>query len=192
MIAPADVTAAILAGGTSSRMGTNKALLKLGNTTFIQRIAGTLGSVFERVVIIANRADEYAFLHLPIFSDIYPQCGPLGGLHSALVHSSTPHVFIASCDIPFITDAMTRALLENASAETTTIASDGEQTHPLFGIYPTTLLTAVEHALHSGQRSMFAFLSTQNVNVLDFSPFRAQLRNINTIEEYQALISTLR
>ncbi len=180
MIPLKNITAAILAGGTSSRMGTNKALLTLGDTTFIERIAASVQNVFGHAIIIANQTGDYAFLHRPIFSDVFPRCGPLGGLHSALVHSSTSHVFVTSCDLPFITSEMISSLVEQSTQGAITLVSDGKHTHPLFGIYPQTLHVHVERALRSGQRRMFAFLEGRPLHVLDFSPFKHNLRNINT------------
>src|SRR3972149_1031162 len=114
MIALHNITAAILAGGKSSRMGTDKALLKIGDAAFIERIARTARSVFERVILISDANEKYSSLPLPIYLDLFPQCGPLGGLHSALVHSSTPYVFVTPCDLPLITAAMIQELVGKA------------------------------------------------------------------------------
>lgn len=191
MIPPQDITAAILAGGASSRMGTNKALIKLGGTSFIERIAAAVHNVLEHVIIIATQTDEYAFLHRPVFPDIHPHCGPLGGLHSALVHSATSHIFVTSCDLPFITSRMISEVVAKADEETITVVSDGENTQPLFGVYPQSLHVNVEQALRSGQRGVFSFLEGRNVHVLDFSPFKHNLRNINTPQELAELLKEL-
>ncbi len=192
MIPTANITAAILAGGVSKRMGTNKALIKLGDMTFIERIAAAAQTVLDHLIIIADQAEFYAFLHLPIFPDIYPQCGPLGGLHSALVHAPTSHVLVTSCDLPFITSEMISLLTEQSEEGAITLVSDGTRTHPLFGIYPRSLQQHVEHALQSGQRAMFGFLEGMNVRVLDFSTFRRNLLNINTPQELAEVWSQLK
>ena len=66
-----DITGVILAGGKSSRMGVNKSFLKLGNQTIIERIVDLMKSIFSEVIIITNTPDEYKFLNLPLYEDIY-------------------------------------------------------------------------------------------------------------------------
>ena len=81
------ITGVLLAGGKSSRMATVKALLKLNGRPLVAHVASTLQAVFDRVILVANDAPAYEFLGLETFGDLYQDCGPLGGLQSALVHA---------------------------------------------------------------------------------------------------------
>lgn len=191
MIRPDDITAAILVGGRSSRMGTDKALLKLGNHTFVECIAGEARRAFDRVILIADHHASYAFLQLPSYPDVVPGCGPLGGIHSALVHAATPYVLIVSCDLPLVTSSLMEELAEGAHPDRITGVSDGERMQPLFAIYPTALAPVIENALHAGKRRVIEFLEEQATTVLDFSHHSALLRNINTPEHYQRLLDRL-
>ncbi len=83
-----DITGIILAGGKSKRMGINKALLKIGDKTIIERTAGLMQGLFNRVLLITNSPNEYMFLGLEIYEDIYKNIGPLAGIHSGLVYSN--------------------------------------------------------------------------------------------------------
>lgn len=170
-------------------MGTDKALLKLGARTFIERIAGEATNTFDHVMLIADQHSEYGFLRLPSFPDIISGCGPLGGIHAALVHASTPKVFIVSCDLPLVTSEMMQDLVRLAEGDSIAIATDGTYHHPLFGIYPTTLAGAVESSLRAGERRVEKFLQTQKVRVIDFTRYRQRLRNINMPQEYRALLN---
>lgn len=185
MLHPMNVTAALLAGGKSSRMGTDKAFLTINGTALIGRVADVLKRVFDSVIVIADHGERYAFLQLPCYPDIVHDAGPLAGIHAALVHSATSHVFIASCDTPFLNETMIREVLSRAYAHTVTIVSDGTRVQPLFGVYPTALRTEIEQSLLSGKRSVSGWLEGTGVAVLDFSHFASQLQNINTPEQWE-------
>ena len=88
-----DITGIILAGGKSTRMGANKSFLKIGEQTVIERITYLMKSVFTNVIIISNTPDEYIFLNLPIYEDVYKGKGPLAGIHSGLKNSDTQKNF---------------------------------------------------------------------------------------------------
>ncbi|MER3524762.1 MAG: hypothetical protein C4326_12100 [Ignavibacteria bacterium] len=185
MLHPTNLTAALLAGGKSSRMGTDQALLTINGATLIGRIADVLKRVFDRVIVIADRGERYAFLQFPCYPDIVHDAGPLAGIHSALAHSATGHVFIVSCDTPFVSEAMIREVLARAHKHAVTIVSDGMRTHSLFGVYPTALRTEIEQSLLVGKRSVSGWLEARGMEVLDFSRFAARLENINTPEEWE-------
>ena len=84
-----DVTGIILAGGKSSRMGENKSLLKLEGITVIERVVNLMQKIFKEVILITNTPDEYDFLSIPMYKDIYEYKGPLAGINSGLTHSKT-------------------------------------------------------------------------------------------------------
>lgn len=101
-----DIVGVILAGGKSSRMGTNKALRELDGLPLIAHVARTMQHVFKRVLIVADDAEPYRFLRLPIYPDIFKDSGPLGGIHAGFVYSGAKSIFVAACDTPFISGAL--------------------------------------------------------------------------------------
>lgn len=101
-----DITGIILSGGNSSRMQTNKALLKPGDKTIIEIVASKLNSIFEEVIVSANNIGEFNFLNLPIVPDEFTERGPLSGIHASLNYSKTKKNFIISCDMPLINEEM--------------------------------------------------------------------------------------
>ncbi|MEI7817936.1 MAG: formate dehydrogenase accessory sulfurtransferase FdhD, partial [Desulfuromonadales bacterium] len=92
------VTGIILAGGASSRMGSNKALLEVDGTPIITRTYKILSSLFHEVIVVTNSPQDYDFLPCRKVPDIYPGYGSIAGLHSALTHSNTAHSFVTACD----------------------------------------------------------------------------------------------
>ncbi|MCK5087392.1 MAG: molybdenum cofactor guanylyltransferase, partial [Melioribacteraceae bacterium] len=97
-----DITAVILAGGNSSRMGLNKSLLKINNSSFIDRTIILLENIFDDIIIVSNSPEDYTALGLQIFQDVYPGFGPLAGIHSGLMNSNSEKVFVVSNDLPFL------------------------------------------------------------------------------------------
>lgn len=119
-------TAIILAGGQSSRMGTNKAVLPLAGSPVIERIVAAMKKVTGHIVLSGGQSTAYAYLGLPVLQDIYPGRGPLAGLHAGLKASSTDWNLVVSCDMPFVNAPLMQYLACQAfSAEQSRI----EQSH---------------------------------------------------------------
>jgi molybdopterin-guanine dinucleotide biosynthesis protein A len=146
-----DITGAVLAGGKSTRMGRDKALLDLQGRAFIQRIAETLQEVFQRVIVISDRGQGYRFLGLPIHGDVLKNCGPLAGIHAALKYSSTDTVFIVSCDLPFLTPAIVKQVVESRTHHDVTLLATTNNVQPLCGLYERRCLPLVEKHLLNAQ-----------------------------------------
>ena len=142
-----DITAIILAGGKSTRMGTNKSLLKIDDKTIIEKLCDLLQSMFKEVILITNEPDEYTFLHLPIFEDIFRYRGPLAGIHSGLKHSKTDLNFIISCDLPFMTKEMINYLIEYKTDKLITVAKADGFIQQLAGKYSRECLAPSEKIL---------------------------------------------
>ena len=142
-----DITAVILSGGNSSRMGTNKSLLKIGEKTIIERLRDLLQSMFKDVILITNDPDDYKFLGLPIYEDIFQHRGPLAGIHSGLNHSKTDLNFIISCDLPFMTMEMINYLIEYKTNKLVTVAKADGFIQQLAGKYSKECLSPSEEIL---------------------------------------------
>jgi molybdopterin-guanine dinucleotide biosynthesis protein A len=181
-----NVTGVILAGGGSSRMGTDKALLSLGDRTFIGSIAGTLGFLFNDVMIISDHGDRYGFLELPVQEDIRKDAGPLGGIHAALSSIKTHYAFVIACDLPLVSRGACLRVLSAQPRDDVVVARNGDRIQPLFGLYSKGVLPEAEERLGRGENSVMDFLEQVRVTVVDFqSP--SQIRNINTPEEYATI-----
>jgi molybdopterin-guanine dinucleotide biosynthesis protein A len=143
MIAAADVTGVILAGGKSSRMGEDKALITLNGKTLIEHVASAMKLVFERVILVARADPSYSFLELQSFDDIYSDCGPLGGIHSGFIRSGAAAIFVTACDTPFITRDLIRYIALFPAHTPAKIPSLDGCHHPLCGVYDRGCLTQI-------------------------------------------------
>lgn len=144
-----DITGIILSGGKSSRMGTNKSLLVINGKTIIERIRDLMQGIFKEVILVTNEPDEYQFLDLRIYEDVFKGYGPLAGIHSGLLHSTTQKNFIISCDVPLMTEQMIKYLVEFKTKKSITIAKADGFIQQLVGIYFRDINVAVEEILKS-------------------------------------------
>ncbi|QQR81304.1 MAG: molybdenum cofactor biosynthesis protein MoaE [Deltaproteobacteria bacterium] len=109
----ADITGVILAGGKSSRFGTNKALVPWKQHTFIEEVLHTMQSVFDRVVIVTNTPEVYQHLGVEMLKDAIPHQGPLGGIEVALRECGSS--FVVACDMPLVTSEEIKSILSKRS-----------------------------------------------------------------------------
>lgn len=192
------ITGAILAGGRSSRMGTNKAFLTYHGERLIERAIRRFSEQFSDVVIVANDVERYRGLGPRVVPDLIPGFGPLGGLHAALWAAQTPYVFLAACDMPFAEPAMAFVLRElGAGADVVVPRFDGifETMHAL---YARAALPAIEADLRAGRGKMIGFYPRVKVRAVDeaelaprFPDLARIFWNLNTPADYERLLQGL-
>jgi len=189
------VTGVILAGGQSSRMGSNKALLPYRGGRFIESIYRQFRGLFDEVLLVTNAPEQYAFLDCRKVPDIHPGMGALAGLQSGLQHSSTPHIFAVACDMPYLNDALIRALLARRHRADVVIPEGAQGLEPLHAVYGRACLPHMEAALLSGRRRIISFFDQARVEqfslgqVTAIDPDGDSFSNINTPEDYFGLRS---
>lgn len=184
-----DVTIAIVAGGRSRRMGQNKSFVSVQGKPMLEHILDCLTSLDYPKLIITNRAYDYAQYHLPLYADVMPDQGALGGIYTALHYSATPYVLCVACDMPFLNGRVLQYLLSLRESADVVAASinDVWQTFP--AVYHTRLLPSLKKTIESHQLQMQRLFHRMNVcRVLlpDLAPFDPDLRtftNINTPSE---------
>lgn len=187
----ADVGAVILAGGRSSRMGQNKAWLRLGEESFLERILSRL-SGFSEILISAAGEAAYARLGFPVIPDLYPGTGPLGGVYSALQACRSPYLLVLGCDKPLFETALGVYLTDRAEGfdATVPITRDGRP-QPLCAVYAKTCGEILHRQIQRGNYRLTETLREMRTNYIPLSQtaFPDQLlTNINTPAEYQKLL----
>ena len=189
-----DITGVILAGGKSSRMGVNKSFLKLGNQTIIERIVDLMKSIFSEVIIITNTPDEYKFLNLPLYEDIYKWKGPLAGIHSALTHSQTEKIFVLSCDVPLMSKEMIEYIIEYKTDKSIVFCEAAGYHQPLVGVYSKKILSEIEKFISNNEmsdKSFHQFLKIVDAEIIHpekLSFYKDEIFfNVNRPEDYEQL-----
>lgn len=185
---------AILAGGTSSRMGSDKAELLFGGVHLITYGAHTLASVFSEVVVSSGKEKRYSFLGLKEIADIYGDRGPLAGLHACLAAAEGRPVFVLACDLPFVTRDLVEFVLDARRDSQTIVTSAGDAVQPLCGVYDPAALPHFERCLKEESLSVFnALHGLKNRSTVHIGPelgfFRPYLlHNINSPNDIQATL----
>lgn len=185
-----NVTAVILAGGRSSRMHSNKALLPYKGGRFIEAIYRLLRSIFPEVILVTNNPEQYEFLPCKKVPDIYEGMGVLAGIHSGLYHSSNPAIFAVACDMPYLMESLIRYMASRADAGGVLIPESPSGLEPLHAVYGKGCLAAIEATLLSGQRRIVSFFDRTNVSKVNveqvayFDPAFVSFVNINTPGDY--------
>ncbi len=181
----------ILAGGASSRMGTDKSRLLLDGQTFVHRIAEQLSAITPLVTVVGTIADP-AELNLPIAPDIHEQWGALGGVHAALSACRSEWAAIVACDLPCVTAALIDRLgsLRDDFEAVAPQQSDGRR-QPLCALYRVVpSLTIAESLIKTGERKPVALLQSLRTlwvpfHLLEDLPGAQHFfDNINTPQDY--------
>jgi molybdenum cofactor guanylyltransferase len=181
-------------------MGTNKALLRLTNTgpTVIETVLARLRAAgFDNPLLVTNTPDEYRSLGLHSVPDEVPGAGALGGILTALLHSSSPHVLVVACDMPLLNPDLLRymASLTFDSAALVPRWQDGPHTRvePLHAVYTRECIQPLHERIDAGHLKVSAFTGSLDVQYIEgdelmrFDPQLLSFYNINTPEEWSAL-----
>jgi molybdopterin-guanine dinucleotide biosynthesis protein A len=191
-----NVTIAINAGGKSTRMGSDKAFLEVGGRPMIERIIEQTKGLGEQI-IITNTPERYAHLGLPMFKDVLPDQGALGGLYTAIHAAAQPYALVLACDMPFVNrplfeymislapdfDAVvpritpplpTRPSTSLRSAQGASGQGPGVrlEAEPFRAIYGKACLAPIRRALEAGKMRVISFFPDMNLRWLDEGEIR--------------------
>jgi molybdopterin-guanine dinucleotide biosynthesis protein A len=191
------VTAFVLAGGRSSRMGADKAFLQLDGSTLLARAIRT-ASVVGPVRLVGNpsKFTEYG----DVIADLFHAQGPLAGIQAALRSTNTRLNLVLAVDMPFVTAEFLQVLLRRAqdSDRMVTVPRAGGRLQPLCGIYRQDFADVAEPALREGRNKIDPLFTSDQTCVIDeselvalaFSP--SMFDNLNTAEEFEKARSAMR
>ncbi len=177
----------ILCGGSSRRMGRDKAMLKIDGETFIQRIVSKSKSPFAETVLLSG-SNTY---HIDIrhLEDKQPDSGPLGGLLSGLqdVDNMDRWIAIVPIDLPLISQTSIHYLAETIPDRSSDahIARSDDRIQPLCGLYHTSVQPKLEHYLTSGNRRVMGFLKELNYSYFNLT--KEEIRNVNSRQDFEQL-----
>ncbi|WP_373396081.1 molybdenum cofactor guanylyltransferase [Algoriphagus halophilus] len=184
-----EIAVYILCGGKSSRMNTEKGLVEFQGKTFLQWILDAVTPLTSDITLVTKNA-AYACYGLPIIPDVVEDQGPVGGIYTALVDSSSRYNLILSCDIPKITTEVLTSLIQFAigTDKDVCILSDGKHDYPLIGCYQKSLLPVFQNAIEQHHLKLCPLVdSLRNQKLLITSKDQATIRNINTQAELLSL-----
>jgi molybdopterin-guanine dinucleotide biosynthesis protein A len=180
MLSKKNITGIILAGGESSRMGTNKALVLYRGMTFIQKIINVMRPLVNQVIIV-GRPEEYHDIEIRCVNDIFPESGPVAGLHAGLESSSTDYNLVLSCDVPLINETILMALIDNIDKKYDVVMVESKgQSHPLIAIYQKRCKDLFNEQLFRGEKRLLSAIDQLRVKNISLSDTDAlYVTNIN-------------
>lgn len=187
------VSAAVLAGGRSSRMGHDKALIEVQGKSILERVLRSLSEVTAQVLIVGDR-EAYRGYGVPVLSDAVSGAGPLGGIYTALVNSPSEYMFIVGCDMPFLSSSLLQAMaFEPREIDALVPCLDDHSgrsgVQPLHALYSTRCVDSIMARLKRDELKVQLFLDDVNTRFLDsrwlrqFDPDLRSFMNVNTPDD---------
>ena len=187
---PDGVTGVLLAGGNSSRMGRNKALMALAGRRLVDRAMAVLAGLFDDLLMVTNSPDLYAGLGIRMVPDLVTGKGALGGIHSAVLHAAAPHCLVVACDMPFLNADVLRYLVDQRAEYDVVVPNVDGRPQPLHAVYGKACLQPIARRLESDRLHVVGFYPDVRVRevaaeeLAAFDPEGLSFRNLNTPEEF--------
>ncbi|HXW91798.1 MAG TPA: molybdenum cofactor guanylyltransferase [Terriglobales bacterium] len=187
-----DLTAFVLAGGKSTRMGTDKAFLRWHEGTLLEHALALARELTPEVRIVA-KAEKFAHHGVVVIEDIHRDCGPLGGIHAALSTTPSPWNLILAVDLPLLNRQLLSYLLTRAreSQATVTVPKVGARLQPLCAVYRREFAEVAKRSLEAGENKidlLFAKVRTQVIEeeqLFEAGFSRGMFRNVNTPQDLE-------
>ena len=187
-----DVVGFILAGGNSTRMGRDKAFVGFDGRTLLARALDLVSSVTSNVRIVGAQEKFSGFA--PVVEDIFPERGPLGGIHAALRSSVTELNLMLAVDMPFVASAFLQYLISEARAAggaSVIVPHGDDRCQPLCAIYRRSFADAAEMSLLAGRNKIDLLFDEAETRVIGKTELHRMgfsssiFRNLNTLEELE-------
>jgi molybdenum cofactor guanylyltransferase len=185
------LTVAIQAGGKSTRMGVDKSFVLFEGRPMIEIVKNQVSRLGEETILISNNSGPYAYLDLPIFPDIYPDTGPLGGIFTALKAARYEHVLVVACDMPWLNLPLLQHLISLKDSADVVVPRWNKFPEPLHALYNKRCIAPIEERLKANQLKITGFFAEVKVRFVDqediarFDPQGLSFTNVNTPEDLQ-------
>lgn len=186
------VTGVVLAGGKSSRMGRNKALLPFEDGTLLGKVIERMQSLFSRVILSVQQADAHPDMGLPQVPDRYAETGPMGAITSIL-ESGEQRIFCVACDMPFLNPTLIKFLCGFPDCDAVLPVWHG-RVESLHALYSNALLPEFQRLLAEGRFKVADALLQAHVRYVNETEIKAidpkgeSFRNVNTPDDYSDLL----
>ncbi len=189
------ISGIILAGGKSSRYGSNKALVEIDGIRLIERVIRVMEPFFERLFIVTNTPQEYAYLKLPMVEDLIKGLGPLGGVFTGLQAMSDGAGFFVACDMPFLSGKLIHHMADVLEDFDAVVPKVDWKIEALHAIYTKRCIPAIKKLIDNKDYQVIKFFQSVRVRylnreeILNFDPEMRSFFNINRPEE---LLNTIK
>jgi len=166
MIDKSNITGIILAGGKSSRMGTDKGFVLFNNKPFIQFSIDALNPLVSKIFIVSDNPD-YDVFGLKRVNDLTKNSGPVAGIYSGLEASTTPYNLVLSCDVPLISSQVLQKLINAIDDDTEIIQIESQgKSMPLIALYKKTVARSFKESLNQNEKRLRVAVNTCKVKTV--------------------------
>ncbi len=184
-------SAIVLAGGKSSRIGTDKALLRIpGNPTIIQTVVAKLKTISDDVIVV-TRGRKYPDLDVKWACDVYPDGGPLAGIHAGLLVARNGHALVVACDMPFVNLQLLEYMVKVPRQYDILIPKLKAGVEPLHAVYSRRCLDPIAKRLQNHRLQTLGLLDDVIVHYLQertirkLDPQLQSFHNVNTWDNFR-------
>jgi molybdopterin-guanine dinucleotide biosynthesis protein A len=182
------MTCAILAGGKSTRLGQDKATIRIGEKALIRLVYDNIKEVFDDVIIISRLHNTIEGIDVPVLQDIVPFGNSMTGIVTALLYSETPYTFVVACDMPFLSTEAVKYVVNEATGEDIIIPKTKLGFEPLHAIYNRSCMAHLFRLIEYNRFKITGILPFVSVKALEEQPcfFRKGISvftNINTMKD---------
>jgi molybdenum cofactor guanylyltransferase len=188
------MTSIIVAGGTSSRLGRNKAIQVVQGKSLIQRVVDRIAILSNEVIIATARGEAIpcsSKVRIRTVADIYSSKGPLGGIHSGLTASSSPQAIIVGCDTPFLSVSLLEYMTQICPAFDIVVPRIKNEVEPLCAVYSKNCLGPIKELLERDERQIRVLFDMVKVKYVEedeidnFDPQHLSFFNINSQKDLE-------
>jgi molybdenum cofactor guanylyltransferase len=187
------ITGVILAGGKSTRYGTNKAFAEVQGVRLIERTIRVMGSVCPRLLLVTNTPAEYAYLQLPMVEDLIKGLGPLGGIYTGLEVIDDENGLFVACDMPFLREDLLRCMVTLRGDFDAVVPRVNWMVEPLHALYTKNCLPSLREFIRSQELQILKFFQKIRVRYMEeeeirkIDPDLKSFFNINRPEELERI-----
>lgn len=167
-----EVTGVILAGGKSTRYGTNKAFAEVRGVRLIERTIRVMGPVCPRLLLVTNTPAEYAYLQLPMVEDLIKGLGPLGGIYTGLEVIDDENGLFVACDMPFLREDLLRYMVTLRGDFDAVVPRIDWMVEPLHALYTKKCLPSLRKFIRSQELQILKFFQKIRVRYLEEEEIR--------------------
>jgi molybdenum cofactor guanylyltransferase len=185
-----EISGIVLAGGKSSRMGTDKALLIFDNQTLLQRMVNLMDAFCQKIYVSGQNSD-YLIGEVELIPDKISDCGPIAGLFSSLSASKTDWNLVISVDVPIVNQELLTHIISNADSCDCVVPKHDDRIEPSIAMYHRSCLPMIQEMINTGDFKLQNLVSKLNTKYLNCDElllkYPRMFLNVNRMEDFRAL-----
>ncbi|NMM64873.1 molybdenum cofactor guanylyltransferase [Clostridium sp. P21] len=188
-------TAVILCGGKSSRMGFDKSKIEIEGKYLIELIAKKLETIFDEVVLVAEKKDKFKKLKYTVLEDLKKEYGPAGGMYTGLKYANSKYVFFMACDMPIVNLEYIKYMMKIAEESDCdcVLPRNGKWIEPMYAFYSKDLIKDFEKGIDNNNLLLYDIIKSSRIHYIPEEVTRSYSKdlemfvNLNYVKDLEIL-----